>query len=287
MLLVSDQGAAVSVNSGRTWSSWYNQPTAQLYHAIATNDFPYKVCGGQQESGSVCIASRGNDGAITFRDWHPVAVIEYGYVAPDPLNNDVIYGSGRGQVSRYRHSTGQVQMITPSPLHEEKYRSARTQPIVFSPVDPHIMFYGANFVFKSADGGNSWQTISPDLARAKNGIPPNLGAMAAGDPEAEKKRGIVYSLSRKKSDGRFPRSVEMITQRPVMGSLRNSGKAGLLGECCALNCTRRRLKKKVHAPSAVVGALRTAWVISFAAAKRRQDRRAPHRKRRTALRVGG
>jgi photosystem II stability/assembly factor-like uncharacterized protein len=195
MLLVSDQGAAVSVNRGRTWSSWYNQPTAQLYHAIATNDFPYKVCGGQQESGSVCIASRGNDGAITLRDWHPAGVIEYGYVAPDPLNTDVVYGAGRGQVSRYRHSTGQVQMITPTPLHEEKYRSARTQPIIFSPVDPHVLFYGANYVFKSIDGGNSWQTISPDLARPKNGIPAGLGTMAAKDPEAEKKRGIVYSLA--------------------------------------------------------------------------------------------
>ena len=75
ILLVSDQGALVTVNRGQTWSSWYNQPTAQLYHAIADNSFPYRVCAGQQESGSVCILSRGNDGAITFRDWRPVGVI--------------------------------------------------------------------------------------------------------------------------------------------------------------------------------------------------------------------
>ena len=87
ILIVSDQGAIVTVNRGASWSSWYNQPTAQLYHAITTNTFPYKVCGGQQESGSVCISSRGNDGAITFRDWHPVGVIEYGYVAPDPARS--------------------------------------------------------------------------------------------------------------------------------------------------------------------------------------------------------
>jgi photosystem II stability/assembly factor-like uncharacterized protein len=195
MLLVSDQGATVSVNAGRTWSSWYNQPTAQLYHAIATSDFPYKVCGGQQESGSVCISSRGNDGAITSREWHPVGIIEYGYAAPDPLNPDLIYGAGRGQVSRYRISTGQVQSINPAPLNEAKYRADRTQPIVFSPVDPHILYYAANVVFRTADGGDSWQTISPDLTRPKNAIPASVGLMAAGDPEAEKKRGVIYSLA--------------------------------------------------------------------------------------------
>ena len=195
MLLVSDQGAAVSVNAGFTWSSWYNQPTAQLYHAIATNDFPYKVCGGQQESGSVCVSSRGNDGAIGFRDWHPVGIIEYGYAAPDPLKPDLIYGSGRGQVSRYRHSTAQVQSVTPAPLNEAKYRANRTQPIIFSPADPHVLYYAANRIFKTLDGGNSWQIISPDLTREKNGIPVSLGALAASDSEAEKKRGVIYSLA--------------------------------------------------------------------------------------------
>ena len=80
IVLTSDQGAIVSVNGGQTWSSWYNQPTAQMYHVNADNAFPYRLCSGQQESGSVCISSRGNDGEITFRDWHPVAAEEYGYV---------------------------------------------------------------------------------------------------------------------------------------------------------------------------------------------------------------
>ena len=195
ILLVSDQGAAVSVNGARTWSSWYNQPTAQLYHAATTWDFPYKVCGGQQESGSVCISSRGNDGALTFREWHPVGIIEYGYAAPDPLNPDIVYGSGRGQVSKFRWSTAQVQMITPSPLREPKYRADRTQPIIFSPVDPHVLYYAANYVFKTLDGGNSWQTISPDLTRDKPGIPASIGAMAAKDEAAAKQRGVVYSLA--------------------------------------------------------------------------------------------
>jgi photosystem II stability/assembly factor-like uncharacterized protein len=195
ILLVSDQGAVVSVNKGRTWSSWYNQATAQLYHVSASNSFPYRVCGGQQESGSVCISSRGNDGAITFREWHPVGVIEYGYAAPDPLDPDIIYGAGRGQVSKFHWATGQVEMITPAPLRDGKYRADRTQPILFSPIDPHVLYYAANVLFKSTDAAHSWQTISPDLARAHNGIPENLGSMAAKDANADKQRGVIYSLA--------------------------------------------------------------------------------------------
>ena len=92
ILLAADQGATITVNHGRTWSSWYNQPTAQFYHVITDNQTPYWVYGGQQESGSAGVASRGNDGQITFRDWHPVGADEYGYVAPDPLNPNIIYG---------------------------------------------------------------------------------------------------------------------------------------------------------------------------------------------------
>ena len=195
LLLVGDQGAVVSVNAGRTWSSWYNQPTAQLYHAIATNTFPYRVCGGQQESGSVCISSRGNDGAITFREWHPAGVIEYGYVAPDPLDPDIVYGAGRGQVSKYHWSTGQVEMVTPSPLRETKYRADRTQPILFSNLDPHVLYYAANVVFRTTDGAHSWQAISPDLTRPQPGLPASLGSMAAKDPNAGKQRGVVYALA--------------------------------------------------------------------------------------------
>jgi len=154
ILLVSDQGALVTVNRGETWSSWFNQPTAQLYHVIADNSFPYRVCAGQQESGSVCIYSRGNDGAINFRDWHPVGVIEYGYVAPDPLDPDTIYGAGRTEVTRYHWRTGQVQNITPIPVRDAKYRANRTEPLMFSPVDPHTIYYATNFLFKTTDGGN-------------------------------------------------------------------------------------------------------------------------------------
>jgi photosystem II stability/assembly factor-like uncharacterized protein len=195
ILLVGDQGSVVSVNGGRSWSSWYNQPTAQLYHVAATNTFPYRVCGGQQESGSVCISSRGNDGVITEREWHPVGIIEYGYAAPDPLDSDIIYGAGRGQVSKFHWSTGQVEMVTPTPMRDPQYRADRTQPIRFSPVDPHVLFYAANFVFRTTDGAHSWQTISPDLTRPHPGIPASLGSMASKDANADKQRGVIYSLA--------------------------------------------------------------------------------------------
>ena len=169
ILLVSDQGAIVTVNGGATWSSWYNQPTAQLYHVSTDNGFPYRVCAGQQESGSVCISSRGNDGGVTYRDWHPVGVIEYGYVAPDPLDADLVYGGGRSEVTKYHWSTGQVQNITPIPLRSAKYRTDRTEPLMFSPVDPHVLYFAANVLFKTTDGGNSWKAISKDLTREDPG----------------------------------------------------------------------------------------------------------------------
>jgi len=193
ILLVSDQGAVVSVNRGETWSSWYNQPTAQLYHVAATNTFPYQVCAGQQESGSVCISSRGNDGEITFREWHPVAVIEYGYVAPDPLHPEIVFGAGRSEVSKYDMVTGQVQNITPIPVRSPAYRADRTEPILFSPIDPHDLYYAANVLFETKDYGKTWQAISPDLSREHTGQPTSLKPLT--DKDAAKRRGAIYSVA--------------------------------------------------------------------------------------------
>ncbi len=194
LLLVGDQGAIVSVDHGRHWSSWYNQPTAQLYHVSTDSHFPYRVCGGQQESGSVCIDSRGNDGEITFRDWHPVGAIEYGYVVPDPLHPDIVYGAGRNDVSKFHWSTGQVEEVTPIPLLGH-YRAERTEPLAFSPVDPHRLYYGASVLFETRDGGRSWRTISPDLARAHPGIPASVGALADAHPRAAEQRGAIYAIA--------------------------------------------------------------------------------------------
>jgi photosystem II stability/assembly factor-like uncharacterized protein len=194
ILLVSDQGAIVTVNGGESWGSWYNQPTAQLYHVATTNTFPYRVCAGQQESGSVCISSRGNDGEITFRDWRPVGVIEYGYAAPDPLDADIIYGGGRNEVSKFHWSTGQVQNVTPIPIRGA-YRADRTEPTMFSPIDPHTLYYASNVLFKTVDGGDSWQAISPDLTRPEPGAPPSVGPLLAKNPDAAKQRGVIYALA--------------------------------------------------------------------------------------------
>jgi photosystem II stability/assembly factor-like uncharacterized protein len=193
ILLVSDQGALVTVNGGASWSSWYNQATAQLYHVAVTPDFPYRVCAGQQESGSVCISSRGNDGAITFREWHPVGVIEYGYVAPDPLDPDIIYGGGRSEVSKFHWSTGEVQNVTPIPLRIPKYRTDRSEPTMFSPLDPHVLYFASNVLFKTTDGGNSWQTISNDLTRENPGVPASVGSLVPKG--ADKQRGVIYALA--------------------------------------------------------------------------------------------
>jgi photosystem II stability/assembly factor-like uncharacterized protein len=193
ILLVSDQGALVSVNKGETWSSWYNQPTAQLYHVATTNSFPYSLCAGQQESGSVCISSRGNDGEVTNREWHPVGVIEYGYVAPDPLHPEIIYGAGRTEVSKFDTRTGQTVNITPIPVRTPEYRADRTEPIFFLPLDQHVMVYATNVLWETRDYGKNWTKISPDLSREHSGQPASLAPLP--DKDQAKRRGAIYAVA--------------------------------------------------------------------------------------------
>jgi photosystem II stability/assembly factor-like uncharacterized protein len=189
ILLATDQGAIVTVNGGETFSSWYNQPTAQFYHVITDNRFPYWVYGGQQESGSAGVASRGNDGQITFREWHPVGVEEYGYVAPDPLDPDIIYG---GKITRFDRRTGQVQNVSPEAMRSGKYRFLRTAPVIFSPVDPKALYFAGNVLFKTTTGGNSWDVISPDLSREKSDVPESF-KIARG--ESPGRRGVIYTVA--------------------------------------------------------------------------------------------
>ena len=176
--LASDQGLTLSVNGGQTWSSWYNQPTAQFYHVITDNQFPYWVYGGQQESGSAGTASRSDFGEITFREWYPVGTEEYGYVAPDPLDPNFIYG---GKATRYDRTTGQTRDISPVVLRTGQYRFNRTAPLIFSAADPHALYLGSNVLFKTTNGGQSWDIISPDLTREDPGVPENLDAATAAD----------------------------------------------------------------------------------------------------------
>jgi photosystem II stability/assembly factor-like uncharacterized protein len=194
ILYASDQGAVVTVNGGETWSSWYNQPTAQFYHVAADNAFPYRLYSGQQESGSVGISSRGNDGQITFREWHPVGVDEYDYVAPDPLDPDIIYG-GRS-VTRYDRRTGQVQNVGPTAgVRRPGWRTVRTQPVLFSPVDPHILYFASNTLWKTSNGGQTWQQISPDLTRKTWDVPANVGKYKSETSAQPSQRGVIYTIA--------------------------------------------------------------------------------------------
>ena len=192
MLIALDQGGIVTVNGGETFSSWYNQPTAQFYHVNTDNAFPYNVYGGQQESGSVGIASRGNDGSIGIREWHPVGVEEYGYIAPDPLDPNIIYG---GKITRYDKRTGQVQNIAPEAVRSGKYRFVRTAPVLFSPIDPKTLYYAGNVLFKTRNGGSSWEVISPDLTRETYEIPASVGIYTAPDMKTMQRRGVIYTVA--------------------------------------------------------------------------------------------
>ncbi len=177
---VSDQGAVISTNGGESWSNWYNQPTAAMYHVTTDNAFPYRVCGGQQDAGSACVQSRSDDGEITFHDWHPVNIQEYGIAAPDPRDPDLVYGSARTDVSLFNRRTRQTSRVGPDmgPRGGPFNRDVRTMPIQWSPVDPAVLFYTSNVVWKTTDDGHSWTRISPDLARQSWKVPASAGKYA-------------------------------------------------------------------------------------------------------------
>jgi photosystem II stability/assembly factor-like uncharacterized protein len=199
MIFGSDQGAGVSVDGGRTWSSWYNQPTAQFYHVAVDNEFPYHVYGAQQDSGSVYILSRGNDGSITFRDWHPAGAGESGYIAPDPADPNTIYGGGTyGELFRYDRRTGQAQIIAPDAVRtfgeaHPEHRFTWTSPVVFSPQDPHTLYFGSQYVLRSTDRGNSWEAISPDLTGADPKASEE-GPLTVTNAKA-RGHGVVYTIA--------------------------------------------------------------------------------------------
>jgi photosystem II stability/assembly factor-like uncharacterized protein len=198
LLVVSDQGAVISANRGASWSNWYTQPTAAMYHVSTDNAFPYRVCGGQQDSGSACVDSRSNDGRITFHDWHPVNIQEYGEAAPDPKNPDLVYGSARTNVSLYNRKTGQTKSVGPNfaALGEKDQifsRNVRTMPLEWSPVNPNVLFYAQNAVYKTIDGGANWTRISGDLTRQTWEVPANVGKYAGTVTPAP--QGSITALS--------------------------------------------------------------------------------------------
>jgi photosystem II stability/assembly factor-like uncharacterized protein len=193
MILGCDQGAIVTRNGGETWSSWYNQPTGQFYHVATDNRFPYWVYGAQQDSGAAATPSRSNYRALNFHDWRPMeAGGESDYVAPDPLNPEIIYG---GSVARQDFHNEEVQQIPPTLMYPGVYRRTWTLPLVFSEMDPHVLYFSAQVLFRTADGGSSWQKISPDLTREDPGVPANLDAATAADAPASVRRGVIYTIA--------------------------------------------------------------------------------------------
>jgi photosystem II stability/assembly factor-like uncharacterized protein len=199
MIFGSDQGAGISVDGGKSWSSWYNQPTAQFYHVAVDNQFPYWVYGAQQDSGTVATASRGDYGSITFRDWHPIGAGESGYIAPDPADPNIVYGGSTfGSLFRFDQRTGQSQNISPVPeggfgeISRAKLRFTWTSPLAFSPQDPHVLYFGSQFLLRSKDRGANWEKISPDLTGAQT--PPPAGATTIANAKA-KGYGVIYTIA--------------------------------------------------------------------------------------------
>ena len=193
MILASDQGAIVSVDGAATWSSWYNQPSAQLYHVAADDRFPYWVTGPQQDSGAVGTPTRSSHAEISMHDWTGVcAGGESGYTAPDPLRPEMLFG---GTVTRCNVVTGATENVSPERGAPGPFRHAWTQPLVFSLADPHALYFANQFLYKTTNGGDSWTQISPDLTREDPGVPLNLDAAAAADAPPDKRRGVIYTIA--------------------------------------------------------------------------------------------
>ena len=192
MIVASDQGSIVSIDGAITWSSWYNQSTAQLYHVAADYRFPYWVTGAQQDSGAVGVPSRSIHSEISNKDWTGLcAGGEAGYTAPDPLHPEILFG---GTVTRCNVLTGATQNVSPE-RGAGPFRHAWTQPLVFSKADPRALYYANQYLYKTTNGGESWTQISQDLTREDPGVPSNLNEAAAANAPTDKRRGVIYTIA--------------------------------------------------------------------------------------------
>jgi photosystem II stability/assembly factor-like uncharacterized protein len=192
MILGSDQGVAISVDGGATWSSWFNQPTAQFYHVTTDNRFPYRVYGAQQDSGTAAVTSRSDYGQITFRDWSPVGGEESGYIAISSAEPNIVYGGGPyGVVTRFDWTTAQSLDVSPWPRFTfgDTNRSTWTSPLVFSPQNQRRLYFGTQFVLASESGGLDWKTISPDLTKR------NTVDRSGKTSEKSQDRAVIYTIA--------------------------------------------------------------------------------------------
>jgi hypothetical protein len=201
MIVASDQGAIITRNAKAsdpkavTWSSWLNQPTAQMYHISVDYRTPYWVTGAQQDSGAVAVRSRGKFAEISTRDWEPIGPGgESGYTAGDALHPGIVFG-GTGERWNLATNTQLRGTTAPKAKGKETDRADWTQPLVFSKADPRALYYASQFLYKSTDGAKSWRQISQDLTRADPGIPRTLDAEAGAHIDRNGKRGVIYTIA--------------------------------------------------------------------------------------------
>jgi len=203
LILGTDQGTTISVNRGQTWSSWFNQPTAQVYHVITDNEFPYHVYGAQQDTGSVAVPNRTDHGNITGRDWFMVGGGESGWIAPDPSDSNILYASGvYGSVVRFDRRTSLSQDITPWPMqnfgseiNQRKYRDPWTPVLVRSAAEKNALYLGTQYVMKTTDGGLHWQQISPDLTGAEPAAAERPSGAVTVQNAKQRGFGVVFSIA--------------------------------------------------------------------------------------------
>jgi len=212
MILGTDQGAIISVNGGETWTDWLNQPTGQLYHVTTDNTFPYHAYAAQQDSGTIVVPNRSDYGQITYRDWFSTGGFESGYIAPDPLNPNLIYSIGWfGTVFRLDRTTGQIATVFVPPAN---YQTVWETPLVYDPRDPHTLYYGSQYLLKTSNGAVTWDVISQDLSSSPQ-HPAEAKKPSAGhepDPEDEQ-----FTVENDKDAAQFARngSIHTIAPSPV------------------------------------------------------------------------
>lgn len=201
LVLGTDQGTTVSIDRGKTWTTWYNQPTAQLYHVTTDHKFPYNIYGAQQDSGAIAIPSRSDHGHLDMRDWFLPGGSESGYIAIDPKNENIVYFTDTySGPSRHDMRTAFSQDVSPwplasfdTPINKQKFRAPWTPVLVFSPADKTSLYLGTQYVMKTTDGGLHWQTISPDLTGAMQGAGDSGPTTVAN--ARQRGYGVVYTIA--------------------------------------------------------------------------------------------
>jgi photosystem II stability/assembly factor-like uncharacterized protein len=196
MVLSSDQGTVVSVDGGKSWSTWYNQPTAQIYHVAADKRFPYWLYGAQQDSGGVGVSTWSREGVLSFRNWEPTCLAgESNTVLPDPKDGNILYGSGNLRCDQNLNIALPGGGPLPAQDPDDLNRKTWTLPQVFSTAD-EALYYANQFVMRSRDRGKTWEKISPDLTRLNPPVPASLDALTARDIDQPMtaRFGVVYSL---------------------------------------------------------------------------------------------